>query len=245
MIIIPMAGLSSRFFQEGFTKPKYMLEAHGKTLFEHSLNSFENYFGSDNFLFIIRDVYDTKKFVEQQCQILGIVNYEIHVLRKETRGQAETVSIALRHNPYTGPITIFNIDTFRPKFSFPTFRDVGAGYIEVFKGTGNNWSFAVAESATSNKVIKTSEKNRISDLCSTGLYFFSNTKKFMDSFDHYLSLPQSEWEQGELYIAPLYNYLIEKGEVIYYNLIEKNKVIFCGTPSEYYEFLKMNEQSSA
>ncbi|ECR5117115.1 capsular biosynthesis protein, partial [Salmonella enterica] len=34
MIIIPMAGLSSRFFKAGYTKPKYELKAHDKTLFE-------------------------------------------------------------------------------------------------------------------------------------------------------------------------------------------------------------------
>ncbi|EOA0230274.1 capsular biosynthesis protein, partial [Escherichia coli] len=36
MIVIPMAGLSSRFKKAGYVKPKYMLEAHGKTLFSHS-----------------------------------------------------------------------------------------------------------------------------------------------------------------------------------------------------------------
>ncbi|EKO3985769.1 capsular biosynthesis protein, partial [Vibrio fluvialis] len=41
MIMIPMAGMSSRFFKAGYSKPKYMLEAKGKTLFEHSVLSFE------------------------------------------------------------------------------------------------------------------------------------------------------------------------------------------------------------
>lgn len=31
MIVIPMAGMSSRFFKAGYTQPKYMLEAHGQT----------------------------------------------------------------------------------------------------------------------------------------------------------------------------------------------------------------------
>ncbi|MBD6989485.1 capsular biosynthesis protein, partial [Vibrio parahaemolyticus] len=44
MIIIPMAGMSSRFFNAGYDKPKYMLEARGVTLFEHSILSFKKYF---------------------------------------------------------------------------------------------------------------------------------------------------------------------------------------------------------
>lgn len=54
MIVIPMAGMSSRFFKAGYTQPKYMLEAHGQTLFEHSVNSFAAYFASTPFLFIVR-----------------------------------------------------------------------------------------------------------------------------------------------------------------------------------------------
>ncbi|TOM80696.1 capsular biosynthesis protein, partial [Vibrio parahaemolyticus] len=60
MIIIPMAGMSSRFFKAGYDKPKYMLEAHGKTLFEHSVESFEALFLDTKFLFIVKDVYNTK-----------------------------------------------------------------------------------------------------------------------------------------------------------------------------------------
>ena len=56
MIIIPMAGLSSRFKDAGYVKPKYMLEAHGKTLFSHSLYSFKNYFDSESFLFVALDL---------------------------------------------------------------------------------------------------------------------------------------------------------------------------------------------
>lgn len=49
MIIIPMAGLSSRFFKAGYTKPKYMLDAHGISLFDHAVNSFKAYFKTETF----------------------------------------------------------------------------------------------------------------------------------------------------------------------------------------------------
>ena len=40
MIVIPMAGLSSRFTKAGYTKPKYMLPLAGKSVFAHSIESF-------------------------------------------------------------------------------------------------------------------------------------------------------------------------------------------------------------
>ena len=238
MIIIPMAGLSSRFFKAGFSQPKYMLEAHGKTLFDHSVNSFKEYFLSEKFLFIVRSVFDTEAFVKKSIKALGISDYEIIVLDQDTRGQAETVKLALDKIVYHGAITIFNIDTIRPNFKFPNLKDLGAGYLEVFQGEGDNWSFVKPLNNNSTKVIVTTEKNPISNLCCTGLYHFSSVEDYVDAYNDYLSKPESDWEKAELYVAPLYNYLIKRNNNIHYNLIDKGSVIFCGVPNEYSEFLQ-------
>lgn len=238
MIVIPMAGMSSRFFKAGYTQPKYMLDAHGETLFEHSVKSFKRYFDTTPFLFIVKDAFDTPEFVKKMVSKLGIKQFYISVLTEDTRGQAETVTLGLelleeQSVSYEGEITIFNIDTFRPNFSLPDVVNCSDGYLEVFKGSGDNWSFAKPKQAKSTQIIQTAEKNPISDLCSTGLYHFSRKQDYLDAYYGYLAKPQSEWEKGELYIAPLYNLLIEKGLDIHYHLIERDKVIFCGVPEEY------------
>ncbi|MCD9477284.1 glycosyltransferase family 2 protein [Photobacterium phosphoreum] len=240
MIVIPMAGLSSRFFKAGYTKPKYMLEAHGITLFEHAVKSFEKYFSTEKFLFIIRDVYQTSVFVEQQAKALGIKSFEIIILKEETRGQAETVYLGLQKSNCEEheSLTIFNIDTFRPNFRHPDLNQLGDGYLEVFQGVGDNWSFAKPLSNSSTLVIETAEKRAISDLCCTGLYYFSSANDFIEAYINYLTLPIEKWEKKELYVAPLYNYLIDTGKYIHYNLISKDSVIFCGVPSEYISFIE-------
>ena len=233
-----MAGLSSRFFKAGYPQPKYMLEAHGKTLFEHSVESFKEYFKIQSFLFIVRNVFNTPDFVKKTAEAIGIVDFDIVILDQETRGQAETVSLALNKISYQGPITIFNIDTFRPDFTYPELDKLGDGYLEVFQGEGDNWSFVKPLNEKSHKVIQTTEKNPISDLCCTGLYHFSSVNDYLDAYNDYLSKPESEWEKAELYVAPLYNYLINEGKDIHYNLIKRSDVIFCGVPEEYIDFLK-------
>ena len=95
MIVFPMAGLSSRFFNAGYQQPKYMLTAHGETLFAHAVKSFKHYFDSEEFLFIVRDLYQTPHFVTEQAQLLGIKNFQIFILEQATRGQAETVTLGL------------------------------------------------------------------------------------------------------------------------------------------------------
>ncbi len=80
MFVIPMAGLSSRFFKAGFSLPKYQLLANDKTLFAHALESFAHYFDSDHFLFIVRSEYDTPAFVRAEAKALGIQSFDIQVL---------------------------------------------------------------------------------------------------------------------------------------------------------------------
>lgn len=239
MIVIPMAGLSSRFFKAGFDKPKYMLDAHGKSLFEHAVSSFQHYFASEHFLFIVRDIQNTVEFVNQKAQELGIRSFHVKVLNQETRGQAETVFIGTEDEQNTEQsLTIFNIDTFRPNFVFPINIDDWDGYLEVFDGQGDNWSFVRPQTENSTQVIETSEKRPISRLCCTGLYYFASLQDYRDTYQHYLTLPKEQWEKGELYVAPLYNQLININKNIHYQLIKRDEVIFCGVPDEYYAFLK-------
>lgn len=77
---------------------------------------------------------------------------------------------------------IFNIDTFRPNFSLPTTLDFCKidGYLEVFEANGEQWSFVLADE--NDNVIKTAEKERILNLCSSGLYYLKKQrilKKFL------------------------------------------------------------------
>lgn len=238
-----MAGLSSRFTKAGYDKPKYMLEAHGATLFSHSVSSFKNYFDTEFFLFILRDIKGTAKFVESELNKLSVKNYKVVILEEETRGQAETVAKGLEMTMRdTGildfPITVFNIDTIRPDFIFPNLELLGDGYLEVFKGAGDNWSFAKPLDDKSTLVAETAEKTPISNLCSTGLYYFKSASSFLDVYLKYISKSESDWSKGELFIAPLYNLLIESNMNIHYHLIETKQVIFCGVPGEYLDFCR-------
>ena len=47
-IIIPMAGESSRFFNAGYTVPKYMLPLGSETVFDKAIKSFKDYFNNAN-----------------------------------------------------------------------------------------------------------------------------------------------------------------------------------------------------
>ncbi len=231
MIVIPMAGLSSRFFKAGFEVPKYQLMIDDAYVFDLALKSFERYFVSELFVIVLRDCFDTRQFVEKRLQALNIKNYLIKVLDFETQGQAETVLLGIDTPEINDneSVFIFNIDTFRHDFIKPDFIDDCAGYLEVFRGNGEHWSFI--EVNDNDQVIRTTEKQRISDLCSDGLYYFASKSLYIDLITQ--AKERKLLVNNELYIAPIYNLLIEQGKEVRYHCIGNSEIDFCGTPDEY------------
>lgn len=227
-----MAGLSSRFIKQGYTKPKYQLEISDRPLFDYCILSFKRYFDSESFLFIVRANAD-QDFVNERINRLGIKNAHVMVLGQDTRGQAETVYLGLQNTDISNQsLTIFNIDTIRPNFRFPEVVSTSDGYLEVFRGDGEGWSFIDVDEET-DCVKRTTEKVRISDLCSTGLYFFKDAQVFIDLFEKISKEDVNLQQGGEYYVAPMYNLLIEKGYTIRYHEIALTEVLFSGIPSEY------------
>jgi hypothetical protein len=240
VIVIPMAGLSRRFAEAGYALPKYMLEARGRTLFAHAVGGFAAYFDRLPFLFVARDVAGTPDFVARECASLGVREARTVVLDAPTAGQSETVALGLQRAGVAPgePVTVFNIDTFRPGFRFPDGFDPGAvdGYLEVFRGSGANWSYVRPAAAGSDRVAETTEKVPISDLCCTGLYHFREAGAFLDAHARFAAGEAAAMGLRELYVAPLYNLLIRDGRDIRFHEIGAEEVIFCGVPAEYDAF---------
>jgi hypothetical protein len=234
MIVIPMLGRSQRFFDAGYTVPKYQLRIRNETVFARAVSSFRHYFEDETFLFIIRPDFDTPAFVRQELQKLGVRHYEIRIIAQETAGQAESVFLGLRDAPADMPLTVFNIDTFLQEYKKPPFIDECDGYLEVFSCTGNHWSFVLP--GPEQTVIRTTEKERISDLCSNGLYYFRHCAMFRQLFEK-AELGNMQLNQ-ELYIAPLYNALIASGGIVRYQVIDAAAIDCCGTPEEYQKLLQ-------
>lgn len=234
MIIVPMAGRSSRFFDAGYKVPKYELDLNGKSVLDWVVGSFSDYFDTEHFLFIVREDFNGADFVRKCLDENHIASYEVVSLEGDTKGQAHTVYLGLEkaNSPRTrdgSVLTIFNADSFLTKFTQPAAGEVNAGMLEVFEGDGEHWSFV--RPGPANTVLETREKMRISNLCSDGLYFFRDVNTFLETFEEMVE--QGGLERGEYYVAPMYNHLIQAGETVTYRVIEEQECIVCGTPAEY------------
>lgn len=232
MIVIPMAGRSQRFRSAGYDLPKHMLPLDGGTVFDHAVGSFSRYFETVPFLLVTQG--EGRAFVEERSRALGIHDVRIVTLDANTSGQAETVALGIERAACSSDasLTVFNIDTFRPNFSYPVSAWLAEsdGYLEVFDGEGDNWSYVRPNFAASTPLVaETAEKRPISDLCCTGLYHFARVADMQAALESERRRPSA----AELYVAPLYNHLIAAGARIHYQRINRNEVQFCGVPSEY------------
>jgi hypothetical protein len=236
MIVIPMAGNSRRFTAAGYRRPKYELPVGGESLFALTVGSFAAYFDSERFVFVCRSEFGAEGFVRGECARLGIRRFDVVPLERETRGQAETVLLGLERSGYEAAesLLIFNIDTIRKGYRFPAECEFADGYLEVFSGEGENWSFVQPAAAFTRRVARTTEKERISDLCSTGLYHFARAGDFVAATGQAIAAVDAYRERwSELYVAPLYNQLIAGGKVIAYHRVDTGEIGFSGTPAEY------------
>ncbi len=234
-VIITMAGLGSRFRKAGYRVPKYMIEAKGKTLFEWSMDSLLDYNPHvSKYIFVVRKEDNSFEFIREKCRMYGLDNVDIIGIDYLTDGQATTCMLAMPYCEEDAPVLVYNIDTYVEPYGMKYADIKGDGHIPCFHAGGDHWSFVKLND--DGKAVEVREKKRISDNCTLGAYYFSSAGLYQRLYEEYYS-DGSKLEKNEKYIAPLYNYMIEKGMEVTISIVPKEKVHVLGTPEELQAFL--------
>ena len=237
-IVITMGGLGSRFRKAGYDVPKYMISAKGRTLFEWSmvsLDGFKSQAGQYVFIAMKDEKADAEAFIREKCAELGISDFHVIMLDYLTDGQATTAMLASRFWDKDSPLLIYNIDTYVESGAMNSGQIKGDGFIPCFKAKGDHWSFVRLDK--NGKAVEIKEKVRISDNCTLGAYYFKSCALYESLYNEYYS-KEGSLVNGEKYVAPLYNYLLEKGGDIRIVDIPSDKVHVLGTPEELKAFLE-------
>ena len=240
-IVITMGGLGKRFLDAGYKVPKYMIEAKGKTLFDWSMISLTGYAkAACKYIFIAmkNDDVDVEGFIRDHCADLGIKDHHIILLDHLTDGQATTALLASEYWNEDHGLLIYNIDTYVEAGCMNYEQLKGDGFIPCFKAPGDHWSFVRLDE--NGRAVEIKEKERISNHCTLGAYYFKTCSLYRQLYEEYYS-DDANLVRGEKYVAPLYDYLLTKGGEIYICDVEADKVHVLGTPKELEEFL--NEDS--
>ena len=238
-IVITMAGLGSRFRKAGYQVPKYMIEAKGKSLFAWSMESLQGYGCDNNYYFIVRQEDHAADFIRTACAELGIASYRLIELNHTTDGQATTALLASDHWNREDALLIYNIDTYVEAGQMHKGQLEGDGFIPCFQAPGDHWSFVKTDAAGNATQVR--EKERISDHCTLGAYYFRSCALYealyREFYEEGRAASLTGAASGERYVAPLYNYLIEKGGIVRICDVDPEKVHVLGTPEELQVFL--------
>ena len=235
-VIITMAGLGSRFREAGYQVPKYMIEVKGKTLFEWSMDSLLDYNPHvSKYVFVVRKEDGSGGFIRERCRQYGLTEVDIVEIDHLTDGQATTCMLAMLYCEKDAPVMVYNIDTYVEPYEMKYADISGDGHIPCFHADGEHWSFVRLDDT--GKAIEVREKKRISDNCTLGAYYFSSAGLYQQLYEEYYS-NGSRLERNEKYIAPMYNYMIEKGMKVTISTVSGEKVHVLGTPEELRKFLE-------
>ena len=236
--IIPMGGEGKRFKNSKFNKPKFMIKTKNKTLLEWAIQSLPLDFAHKIF-FIIRkndeQNFRVKEFIKKIMKKFPNTKFEILLLSKNTRGQAETVLSCKKEINNDRALLIFNNDTYfksiRLKSRLLSMRNQKIdGILGIFNSKDPKYSFV--EIDNDDKVIRTKEKKVISNFASTGMYIFSKGSDFIKSAEY--AIEKNILIKNEFYISELYNILIKEGKKITIDIADE--FVALGTPEDIKKF---------
>lgn len=237
-IIVPMAGAGSRFVQAGYSTPKPLIPVNGIPMIKLVINNLTPS-QPHRFIFICQrkhiDEYPLAQLLSNCAPGCTIVTID-----GLTDGAVCTVLAARRYIESTdNPLMIANCDQFvdAPIDEYLSCLDKSNhdGLIMTMSDTDPKWSFVGLDQE--GKVIKVVEKQAISAEATVGIYNFKRGSDFLLSADHMIK--NNFRVNGEFYVAPVFNHLINLGKHIgIYNIGRVGEVMYgLGTPTDLEYFL--------
>lgn len=236
---MPMAGEGSRFKKEGWTTPKPLIMLHDKPLFLHAISSVKMDDVNMKYSFIVRQEHIEEYQLDEKIKDI-LPDANIFSVQKTTRGAVETCLMAESVIKENDGIIVMDCDLeFRSKAFNKGIHDILEKPVDKANGgmlvsfTSDNPRYSYAEVDDNNNVIRTAEKQVISNHALCGAYFFSTGKGFLSAAHRLMDEPN--FNKPEYYVSLLYNYLLKDGEKV--KLATMEEYYSYGTPEELKRYL--------
>lgn len=230
-IVIPMAGLGSRFVNAGYDKPKPFIDVKGVPMIVRVLENLK--YPNARYIIIAR-----KEHLVKETEIVKYLkkNYNIIFIDLEifTEGTVCTILQARKYINNTSPLLIANSDQI-VDIKISDFIDDGInrkldGSILTFTDIDKDPKWSFVKIGKNNLVSRVQEKVVISKYASVGIYFYLKGRDFVNSsIDMIIN---NDRVNNEFYTCPTYNYAIRQGMKIGIFNINYEKMHGLGTPED-------------
>lgn len=233
-IIMPMAGEGSRFTKEGWTTPKPLIKLNGRELFLRAIDSIDIPQVEMKYSFIVRQEHIDKYSIDKDIKTI-LPHANIFAVQKTTRGAVETCLMAREVIDKEDALLVMDCDLEFRSQGFNTLikeslsksiEEVNGGVLVCFDSNEPRYSYA--EVNLEGIVVRTAEKEVISHYALCGAYFFSSACSFLYAAD--CLMHKTNFSKPEYYVSLLYNYLLQRGEIV--RLVKMEEYYSYGTPEE-------------
>jgi HAD superfamily hydrolase (TIGR01509 family) len=237
-IVIPAAGLGSRFAKVGYTMPKPLIEVHGKPMIQLVV---ENIGIDGRYIFIVQKEHYEKYNMKY---VLNLIAPHCEIVQCEgvTEGAACSILLAKEFIDNDDPLIIANSDQYLDwdgrQFLYASMSDNVDGCISTFTNTHPKFSYARVDE--NGYVSEVAEKKPISNMATTGVYYWAKGGDFVKYADKMIS--ENERVNGEFYTCPVYNQAIADGKKI--KTVHCEKFHCLGTPEDLQEYLHCTTTST-
>lgn len=243
-LVLPAAGLGSRFRDVGELRPKPLIPVFDLPMIMWVLLNFPLI--SKDKVWIISQIKDC--IPDAIRHLSSTLPFEVEFLEIDglTEGPASTVYLVLKNLPDDEGLIVANTDQYVFSNLSP-FVDLVrsnscAGQILTMHARSNAWSYISRDS--NGKIDRVIEKVEISNEATVGVYGWATVAIAKSAFED--TFQRNIRTNNEFYVAPTYNYLIAHGQRVEAYLVgEHGKAVHgLGIPVDLQSFLRNPEAES-
>ena len=239
-VIIPMAGLGSRFSNQGYKVAKPFIPVLGKPMIQNVIDNLN--LNANYYLILRKEHYDLHTDIINNLKLHN-PKIKFITISKVTEGPLSTSLFAHKFINNDQPLLIANsdqiIDISFSDFVKDAIQKQLDGSILTFFDNNPKWSYV--ELNENNLVIRAVEKIVISNYATAGVYFFRRGDQFLNAAIDLII--ENDRVNNEFYVCPVYNYMIKTGLKIGIYNVEQSKMHGIGTPEDLKKYLEFREKN--
>ena len=227
IIIIPIGGIGERFKDNGYKKPKALINLYGKPIISYLLDSLN----TDNIDYIFipyNNEYNKYRFEDFLIKHYPQINFKFFCLENNTRGAAETINIGINHLNEEKDVPVICLDS----DNFYTCDIIsqwdGENCVFSFEDLNENPIYSYVKTNDNSEILDIKEKEKISNNACTGAYAFKSItelKKFTSKI-----IEENITQKSEFYTSGVIKEMIINGHIFKNKTILQSNFICLGTP---------------
>jgi CTP:molybdopterin cytidylyltransferase MocA len=227
-LVMPMAGLGSRFSRAGIEAPKPLIELGGRPFFWWAAESVRRAAPVRELSFVVLAAHVARHRIDAAIRRF-YPDAGVTIIDAPTAGAAETAAIGVAALRSDGPIAINDCDH---AFAAPQLPELAAELARGVAGAlvgfaSDNPAYSYARLACDGRsVLGTAEKRRVGPYAIAGCYLMRDKATFAGALAGYREV----CADGERFLSGLYDTLCRRGEAVRFSPLGAHASF--GTPEE-------------